>query len=375
MTIEAEVAIIGGGIVGFAVAHFIASHHSTLIIEAEATPGYQATGRSAAVLVEAYEGLAVRTLTGLARRYLDQCQEELAARPLLSRRGQLVIANETRVDALERRFAELGDIAGAVERIRCGAARELCPILKPAAVAAALWEPGAADLDVDSLLQAFVRSSRSAGTRVLTDAGVTAIERSGAKWRLTLADGRSVSARILVNAAGAWAGAVGAMASAAPVPLKPLLRTALLVDPPEGCAIAAWPFVITLDEDVYFKPDAGKLMVSLADERPVEPCDAWPEDEDVALAVERLEAIATIAVKRVPHRWAGLRTFAPDRAPVIGWDPRVPDFCWAAGVGGFGVQTSPATGAIVANLIRSGTTAGFDLPLEVRRMIDPMRLV
>lgn len=368
----ADVAIIGGGIVGFAVAHFLAPHRNVVLIEAEARPGYHATGRSAAVIVEAYGNAAVRALTGAARRYLLSEQDALAPHKLLVERGQLVIASADRLGDLDALAADYADLGDAVTLLDGAAARALCPMLRPDAAVAALWEPGALDLDVDGLLQAFTRGARAGGVAVVTDARVDRIERRGEHWAIGCG-ARTIEAPVIVNAAGAWAGEVAALAGAAGLPVEPLLRTALLVDPPTGQETARWPFVVTVQEDVYFKPDAGRLMVSLADERPVEPHDAWAEELDIALAVERLQRIAEIEVHRVTHSWAGLRTFAPDRAPVIGWDPTAPGFCWAAAVGGFGVQTSPATGALVAECITGAAVPGFAFGDAVRRAIEPGR--
>lgn len=346
-TVEADVVIVGGGIIGFAIAHFLGAAKRVVLLEAESNAGYHSTGRSAAVLVEAYEGPVVRALTGAARRYLEAHGGTLSETPLLSPMGHLVIARADQMDQLRGHFAGMADIADRVRLIDGAEALAICPMLRPDAVAGALWEWGSQAIDVDLLLQSFIRSARRQGVRVLYDRRVDALDRDGELWRLRCG-AATVTAPVVVNAAGAWAGVVGKLAGAAALSLEPRLRTALLVDPPAGADITTWPFVVTLGETVYFKPDAGRLMVSPADETPSPPADVWADDYQIAVTVERLQEIADIDVQRVPHSWAGLRTFAPDRLPVLGFDPVAPGFCWAAGLGGFGVQTSAAIGALVA---------------------------
>lgn len=370
-SLDTDVAVIGGGIVGFAAAHFLGAHRHVTVLEMEDQPGYHSTGRSAAVLVQAYEGGPTQALTGLSRAYLVAEEAGLAPHPLLSPRGQLVIADTAHVAELEAQAASFGDVAHAFEMIDGVAARALCPMLRPEAVARALWEPGSFDIDVDGLLQAYVRSARRSGA-VVCGSKVEALDWDGEAWTVSTQQG-SLRAGAIVNAAGGWAGAIGNLAGAAAVPLQPTLRTAVTVDPPAGVDASRWPFVITVREDCYFKPEGGRLMVSLGDERPCDAHDAWPEDLDVALAIDRLQGIAEIDVTRIVRSWAGLRTFAPDRAPVIGWDSAAPNFCWAAGLGGFGVQTSPAIGAIVTNIVAGETDSRFPVTPALRAALSPAR--
>ncbi len=370
-SLDTDVAIIGGGIVGFAVAHFLGAHRHVTVLEMEAQPGYHSTGRSAAVLVQAYEGGPTQELTGLSRAYLLAEQAALAPHRLLSPRGQLVIADAAQVAELDEQAASFADVAHAFEMIDGAAARALCPMLRPEAVVRALWEPGCLDIDVDGLLQAYVRSVRRQGT-VICGSPVEALDWDGEAWTLSTPQG-ALRASVVINAAGGWAGAIGALAGAAAIPLQPTLRTAVTIDPPYGADASGWPFVVTVQEDCYFKPEGGRLMVSLGDERPCDAHDAWPEDMDVALAIDRLQSIAEIEVTHVNRSWAGLRTFAPDRAPVIGWDSIAPNFCWAAGLGGFGVQTSPAVGALVAGIVTGEANARFPIGSPLRAALSPAR--
>lgn len=344
-SLDTDVAVIGGGIVGFAVAHFPGANRHVTVIEMEEQPGYHSTGRSAAVLVQAYEGGPTQALTGLSRVY--------------------------RVAELEAQAASFGDVAHAFEMIDGVAARALCPMLRPDAVALALWEPGSFDIDVTGLLQAYVGSARRSGA-VVCRSKVEALVRDGEAWTVSKQQG-SLRAGTIVNAAGGWAVAIGNLSGATAVPLQPTLRTAVTVDPTAGVDASGWPFVITVQENCYFKPEDGRLMVSLGDERACDAQDARPEDPDVALAIDRLQGIAGIDVTRIVRSSAGLRTFAPDHAQVIVGDSAAPNFCWAAGLGGFGVQTSPAKGAIVANIVAAETDSRLPVTPALRAALSPAR--
>lgn len=362
--LDADVCIIGGGIVGLAVAYFVAPHRRVVVLEREAALGQHASGRSAAMYMGTYGGGASRRLSVAAKPFFDAPPEGFVDHPLLRRRGHLMIASQDQLPALAAAEARLADVADLFEMIDGAQAHRLCPLLRPEAAARALWEPEAADIDVDVLLQGFARGARGRGAQVLTSQVVEGLALDAGQWRVSTPS-HDIRADVVVNAAGAWADGVAALAGVAPQGLAPLRRTAILVDPPAGAEIADWPMVADVDEQVYFKPDAGRLLVSPADETPDEPRDVQPEELDVAIAVDRLMGIAEIEVRRVPHRWAGLRTFAPDRTPVLGWQAGAPGFFWAAGLGGFGVQTSPGMGAFVAALLAPEAAAGSPLAADL----------
>ena len=244
------------------------------------------------------------------------------------------------------------------------------PVLRRDYVAGAIVEPESREIDVDGLHQGFLRGARKRGTEILTDCGVEAIGRRGGQWIVETAHGR-FAAPVIVNAAGAWADQVAAMAAVAPIGLTPKRRTAFNIPAPgSAAAIADWPLVHDVGEEFYFKPDAGKLFVSPEDATPSEPMDAYPEDLDVAIGVDRLQRATTIEVQAVSHKWAGLRTFAPDGSPVVGFDPEAEGFFWLAGQGGYGIKTSPALSRLAPKLIRSGR-----LPDDIRRLgIEPSDL-
>jgi D-arginine dehydrogenase len=336
--VEADVVVIGGGIAGLSIAAEIAEglDGKVLVVEQEEHPGYHATGRSAAILAETYGTDAVRSLTSLSLPLFPN--DSLRARGLL----YIAIAGETPDAPLT---------AGPTMReISVSEAVALSPVLKPESIAYALYDPSAADIDVHRLQTEALRRLRERGGRLLTEAGVTAARRNGDRWSL-VCGGLKVEAQIVINAAGAWAQQVGALFGAQDIDLVPKRRSAALVTLGTDIDLQNLPMVVDLGETVYFKPEPGGLMVSPADETPSPACDSRPEEIDIAIGVDRFEQISQFAVRRVTHTWSGLRTFAPDRNPVVGFDTVAPDFFWVAGQGGIGVQTSPAIASIGADLI------------------------
>jgi len=234
------------------------------------------------------------------------------------------------------------------------------PILRREQVAAALYEPGASDIDVNGLHQGFLRGFKARGGRLICNAGIDAFDRKGRSWR-AISSNAICEAPVIVNAAGAWADEVARLAGAAPLGIEPRRRTVVLLDAPEEHDVRGWPLTIDAAETFYFKPDAGRLLLTPADETPSPPCDAQPEELDIALAIDRFETMTTMCVRRVVSKWAGLRSFAPDRTPVAGFDDGADGFFWLAGQGGYGMQTSSAMARLAAALIR-----GEDAPADIR---------
>jgi D-arginine dehydrogenase len=343
--------IIGSGIAGASAAFELADHGSVLLAEREAHHGYHTTGRSAALYAESYGNAPIRALTSASRGFYDAPPAGFAEHPLLTPRGCLHIAapgQEAELEALRREIAAKGL---TIERLTADEVRARVPVLRPEAVSEGLYEPDASDIDVNGLHQGFLRGAKAKGGEALTGAELTALARnSDGLWQATFGDGSVIVARVVVNAAGAWADEVAKLAGATPVGLTPLRRTAIMIEAPAGWEIDHWPAVIDVAEAFYFKPDAGRLLASPADETPSPPCDAAPEELDIAICVDRIQAAADIPVRRILRSWAGLRTFAPDRTPVIGYDETAPGFFWLAGQGGYGVQTAPAAGRMAAAL-------------------------
>ena len=345
-----DVIVIGAGMAGLSAAAVLAERLSVAVIERESQPGYHSTGRSAALFSAIYGGEAVRALSRGSQAFLYEPPAGFAAAPLVRRRGSLYIARADQAAAFEA-FASPPDVAAAVHRLEPAETLALCPILRPDHAAFAALEPDSADVDVHGLHQGYLRLLRARGGRLLTDHPVVGLEPMAEGWRVRTG-GTSFTAPVVVNAAGAWADEVAELAGARPIGLQPMRRTALLVDPPEGVPVDDWPMVIDVEETFYFKPDAGLLLLSPADETPSPPCDAQPEAWDVAVAVDRVQSATTLAVRRVRHRWAGLRSFVADRTPVAGWDPDAPGFFWLAGQGGYGIQTAPAMARTAAALLQ-----------------------
>lgn len=358
---EYDFIVVGAGMAGASVAYELAETARVCLIERESQPGHHATGRSAALFAPSYGGRAVRALTRSSRNFFILPPDGFAADRLLTRRGVLYIARHDQLDYLDVMIGDIRRSGGSIDRVAVDDVLQAVPLLKPGYIAGAALDHDAQDIDVDALHQGFLRGARVRGATLLTDVGDPVIERTGGLWSVNLPT-QVATAPVLINAAGAWGDHVAAAVGAHPLGLQPLRRTAVLVDPPAGTDISAWPAVIDVDEAFYFKPDAGKLLISPADETLVEACDVQPEELDIAIGVDRVQAALNLEVERVNHSWAGLRTFAPDRAPVIGFDPEVAGLFWSVGQGGYGIQTAPAWARTAAALAR-----GEDVPDDVAR--------
>lgn len=344
-----DAAIIGGGLIGASVAYHLGSHCKSVLIEQEPQPGYHSSGRSAAVLLPPYGGPLARSLTRASIGFLSSPPGGFTEFPLLTPRGALFLANEEQLHLLDHwrpSDDQSSRILSAKESI------EVIPFLLADRIAAALWLPTVRDIDAAALLRGFLRGFKEQGGITLLNARVEAIRRVEGRWSLETGVG-SIRAKALINAAGAWADSVAELAGVRPQGLVPTRRTMVVVDTP-GADPRAWPLVGDVAETFYFKPDAGRLMVSPADHSPVPPQDIQPDEWDVAMAVERLEKATSLRVGRIAHKWAGLRTLSPDEEPIIGFDAEAPDFVWAAGFGGFGVQAAFAAGRCCEALLCGG---------------------
>ncbi len=346
--------VVGGGAAGASAAYELAAHGSVAVLERETMPGYHSTGRSAASFTATYGHAVVRALTIGSRPFFEDPPEGFADHSLLTPRGALMIGRADQRGKLEEAFAAWGNEAGAaVQLLDAAAVIDMVPVLRRDYVAGAVYEPDSMDMDVHALHQGFLRLARGRSVTLFTDAGVDALSRSGGTWTAGTRAGE-FCAPIVVNAAGAWADEVARLAGAAPLGLVPKRRTAFTFQPPDGVASGAWPTVIDIDETFYFKPDAGRILGSPADETPTEPCDAQPEDIDVAHGIDRIGRATTLEILRIDSKWAGLRTFAPDKVLVAGADPHAEGFFWLAGQGGYGIMTSPAMARVTAGLICEG---------------------
>lgn len=334
-------AIVGAGIAGASLAAEIAGEASVILLEAEDRPGYHSTGRSAAFWSESYGGPFIQPLTTASGPFLRDGG-------FLSSRGAVHIADSAGAASLDALRAQLSGAVG-LEPLDGAALRRIVPGLKPG-WDRGLAEPSCADIDVAALHGHFLAAAGRQGVRLVAAARVTEAERRSGRWRIESTAGR-FEASILVDAAGAWADQVAAAAGVAPLGIQPYRRTLaqLRIDPP---APLAMPLIVDALGRFYFKPEAGgRLWLSPHDETPCEACDCAAEEIDVAIAIDRLQGAVDWRVERVEHKWAGLRSFAPDRLPVYGFDPGHDGFFWCAGQGGFGIQTAPAAARMAAVLL------------------------
>jgi D-arginine dehydrogenase len=350
---EADIVIVGGGIAGASAAFELSQFASVILLERESQFGYHSTGRSAASFTENYGNALIRRLAIASRPFLEDPPAGFADHPLMADRGMITIAREDQLDLLGKELERARALVPSMRGMEPAEAIARVPVLRPDYVAGAILEPDSREIDVHALHQGFLKGARASGARLHTDAGVEAVERSGDRWLVETRQG-SFLAETLVNAAGAWADELAAMTGITPVGLTPKRRTAFNIPVPDGISIAGWPLVNDVGEEFYFKPDAGKLFVSPADATPCEPMDAFAEDIDIAIGVDRLEKATTISVRSVSHSWAGLRTFAADGSPVVGPDDQGKGFFWLAGQGGYGIKTSSALSRAAAGLIRDG---------------------
>ncbi len=359
-----RIVIVGGGIAGASLAWTLAVRRGVapLLLERETQCGQHSTGRSAALYMPSYGPPAVRAATRASGAFYRSPPAGFATQPLLSARGALHVALADDADAAARLAALRAQLAmaGAPAReLDAAACLTRCPVLRPELVRGGLLEDEALDMDVDAILQGFLRGARTAGVEVRGDAEVLDVARTGGAWRLRTRAG-TIDADVVVDAAGAWADALARLAGVAPIGLQPKRRSAFLFDAPAVDGWRDWPTVIDLAERFYFKPDAGCLLGSPANADAVEPHDVQPEEFDVASGIWAIEQATTLSIRRPRATWAGLRSFVADGEPVVGFDPRADGWFWLAGQGGYGIQSAPGLAQAAASLLLDGT---LDAPL------------
>ena len=354
-----DVLIIGAGIAGASAAYFLAPHRRVVMLEREAQPGYHATGRSAAMYSETYGNATVRAITTASKPFYVNPPAGFSDYPLMTPRGALMVGGTADHDLLREAFEARRALVPNIAWWTLDDIVKRVPVLRPEFASFGVYEPDAMDMDVHAIHQGFLRGAKGVGAQLVCDAGVSQIGRENGGWRVDTAAG-SFFAPILVNAAGAWCDELAQMAGVAPVGLSPKRRTAFTSPSPTEWDISQWPLVIDIHEGYYFKPDAGMLLLSPANEDPVDPQDVQPEELDVAIAVDRIEAATTLQIRQVRRKWAGLRSFVADKTPVVGFAPDAEGFFWLAGQGGYGIQTAAALGEISAALVR-----GLPLPEAV----------
>ncbi|MFN3547550.1 MAG: NAD(P)/FAD-dependent oxidoreductase [Mesorhizobium sp.] len=347
-----DILIVGAGIAGTGLAAALGGRRDVMVIEREARPGHHSTGRSAAIFIQNYGNAVIRTLSAASRPLFDAPDPGFFPQPLLSARGILFVADAQDLD--EHRDL-LGESQGLVP-LSAEEAVAMVPLLRPERIAEAAYERDASDIDVNALHQGWLRMARQAGTKLLTNAALISAHRSGDGWQVDTTAG-GIEARFIVNASGAWADVVARACGAAPLGLVPMRRSMAVIACPSGYDCRDWPLISNSADRWYAKPDAGRLMISPSEEDPVEPHDAFVDDMALAEGLDRYQEAVRAEVTHLETSWAGLRTFAPDRTPVVGFDPGVEGFFWLAGQGGYGIQTAPAMSRVAA-------AALLDDPLE-----------
>ncbi len=348
-----DIVIIGAGISGAAAGYALASSRKVLLLEGESQPGYHSTGRSAAVYEPNFGNATVRAFNIASAAFLTSPPAGFADGPLVTPRGELTICDADRRPALDALLALDGLGGNRVREIALEEAAAMIPVVNLEGVRWAAYEPGVMDMDVHAIHRGFLKGFAALGGRLLCDAPVRRIERRAGLWHVE-AGGEKIAAPLIVNAAGAWADSVAALAGLPPLGLEPRRRTAVILPPPDGLDVRAWPVLGVAGEEAYINSNSGKLLASPGDATPVEPQDVQPEEMDVALLVDWIERRTTLRVRRIERKWAGLRTFAPDKAPVAGEDPAGPGFWWLAGQGGYGIMMSESLGRTLASLMLDG---------------------
>ncbi|MDQ7247351.1 NAD(P)/FAD-dependent oxidoreductase [Dongia sedimenti] len=352
MTTDCDFLVIGAGVSGAAAASELAALGSTILLEMEDQPGYHSSGRSAALYTPNYGPAMVREICQAAGAFFDAPPPGFAEHPLLTPRGALTLGIDDPEGAIDALLKDAPP-AHPIEEISLERAIELCPLIRPGVFRRAIYEPGVRDMDAAAIHQGYLRGFKARDGRLAVSAQVTALERSGGAWTAVTASGR-FRAPVVVNAAGAWADRIGALAGATRIGLQPCLRTVILVEvPPEFCR-PSQPVGEVIETWHYFKPEAGRILASPGDETPVDPMDAYPDDMVIAELADYLERHTLLKIERVLRSWAGLRSFVPDHCPVAGPDPRAEGFFWLAGQGGYGIMMSPVLGRATASLIDTG---------------------
>jgi D-arginine dehydrogenase len=350
ITSSRDFLVIGCGVSGTAAAAELATLGKTLVLEMEDRPGYHSTGRSAALHTPNYGPPHVRRIIAASAAFYRDPPAGFADHPLMSPRGALSFAPPGHEDRIGELLADATDATPLAE-ISAERACELAPLLRPACVARAAYDPHVMDMDAAAIQQGFLRMLKARGGTVVHRQCVSALERRSGTWRVTTTVGDTFEAPVIINAAGAWVDEIGKAAGLRPIGLIPKRRTAIIVAHDESLAPRGMPAVDDAATESYVKIDAGRLMASLGDATPSPPCDAQPEDLDIALTVDWLERNTLLEVRRIEHSWAGLRSFVHDSCPVVGFDEQGDGFFWLAAQGGYGIMLAAALGRATKDLV------------------------
>jgi D-arginine dehydrogenase len=348
-----DVLVIGGGIAGASIGYELAADRSVGLLEMEPTLAYHTTGRSVATFLESYGGRTIRVLTTASRAFMENPPEGFTA-PLLKPLPLIWVAPHHDVENLHAMYQSVVELVPAMREIDAAEAAEMTKVIRPDWVGAGLVEPGASEIDVAAIHGGYVGGLRARGGEIHTSSAAVTMHRIDGRWRVTDRNGAEYDAGVVVNAAGSWCDIVAGAAGVEPVGIHPLRRTVFTIGAPTGVDAKSIPLVADVAGTFYLKPEGPQILCSPADEVPSEPCDARPDEIDIAKAIDVINAATTLEIAHVRSSWAGLRNFVADRSPVAGFDDRVDDFFWFAGQGGYGIQISPALARAGASLIRTG---------------------
>jgi len=358
-----ETIIVGCGIAGASVAHFLTERGMTdiLILEREDQPGYHATGRSAAVLVELDLVPSVLELKTLGAAFLRRPPDGFSQNPLLKESGILTIFQESMWEIIEQMVPRMEELGASVKLLTPPEVVSMMPVVSPKNFDGAVYLPEDGHIDVHELLWSYLRHAKNNGAELCCGVEVKGIDVSKGRCCGVITNAGEFKARWVINSAGAWSGKIGKLAGATPIELTPFRRTIITFAAPLDLEVKDWPLTADLTNQLYFAPESAGLLASPMDEDAMEPCDARPDDLVIAMTIDRMERLTPRLVpKSLRNKWAGLRTFAPDQVFVVGEDPMVKGFFWLAGQGGAGIETSPAVGRIAAELIIDGHTDLMD---------------
>ncbi|MEP7047580.1 MAG: FAD-binding oxidoreductase [Ilumatobacteraceae bacterium] len=348
-----DVLVIGGGIAGASIAYELATDRTVGLLEMEPTLAFHTTGRSVATFLESYGGRTIRLLTTASRAFMEEPPDGFT-RPLLKPLPLIWVAPHGDIEAMHAMYESVVELVPDMRVLSPAEVVDATKVIRADWIGAGMLEPGASEIDVAALHGGYVGGLRGRGGEIHTSAGVAVMSRAGGRWHVTDRAGTTYDAAVVVNAAGSWCDIVGEIAGAQPVGIHPLRRTVFTIGMPEGIDPHTVPLVADVSGTFYFKPEGPQILCSPADEVPSEPCDAKPEEVDIAKAIDVINTATTLDIRHIRSSWAGLRNFVADRSPVAGFDDTVDGFFWFVGQGGYGIQISPALARAGASLVRSG---------------------
>tara|TARA_Y100001970_G_scaffold291556_1_gene429155 strand:- start:22499 stop:23629 length:1131 start_codon:yes stop_codon:yes gene_type:complete len=349
--VQADFLIIGSGMAGMSAAYRLSKHGKVIVLEKESLLGYHTTGRSAAFFTENYGNKIIRSITKASRYFLENPPSCFKNGQLMTQYGgSLFIANKNQSKYIDKELDYAKSVSANVFEIDKKEVQNMVPAIKENYIDRALHEPDSKVMDVDLIHQGFARGLKNNNGEILFNSEVINISKNNNIWFVKTRN-NEFKAPIIINAAGAWCDEIAILANIKPLNLSPKRRTVIIFEDSSNLNTAKWPVVIDIEDNFYFKAEAGKILASPADETDSPPCDSQPEEIDIAITIDRIENATNFKIKNIDHKWAGLRSFFPDRTPVVGEDSNMSGFFWLAGQGGYGIQTSPGISKIIECLI------------------------